>query len=60
MIEIGSPKSEHIGKYLAKVCSTIHNSLLTTVCSEFSITVNTAPSNKTVYIEPEFLLAVQN
>ena len=59
-IEIGTPKSEHIGKYLVKVCSTIHNLLMTTACSEFMITVNAAPSNKTVSIEPEFMISLQN
>ena len=59
-IEISTPKSEHIGEYKVKVCSTIQNSLMTTVCSDFMITVNAASSNKTVSIEPEFMLALHN
>ena len=55
-ILVGTPKTEHIGDYEAKVCSTIYNSLSTTACREFMITVSAIPNNKTVPIEPDFML----
>ena len=60
VILIGNPKTEHIGKYRAKVCSTIQNSLATTACREFTITVEAIPNDKTVPVEPEFMLELQN
>ena len=62
-ILLSTPKSEHVGIYLVKVCSTIRNSLMTTACKEFKITVNSMSNSNTttaVTIEPEFMLSLHD
>ena len=63
MIFLSTPKSEHVGIYLVKVCSKIHNSLMTTACKEFKVTVNPLSISNTttaVSIEPEFMLSLHD
>lgn len=56
VIFIDPSKINDIGEYEVKVCSTIENSLLTTECISFEITVLPIPDGKTYTTEPEFMV----